>query len=85
MNAKINALIDILLFILFIPTAVSSFILYFYLPSGGGKVASEIWGLTRHNWTEIHYYIGFAFIALMVIHLLFHWKWIKNLNKILRR
>ncbi len=33
-------------------------------------------GLGRHDWGDIHAYIGYAFLALVVWHIVAHWRWL---------
>ena len=44
-------------------------------PRSGGK---NIWGLTRHEWGDIHFYISVAFLILMSMHLWTHIRFIKQ-------
>lgn len=57
---------------------ISGFVLWFALPSGGGRKALELsyWGLTRQTWIDIHDWVAIALVAIVVIHLLLHWKWV---------
>jgi hypothetical protein len=35
-----------------------------------------LWGLTRHEWGDVHYYIALVLMAILAFHLVLHWKWI---------
>jgi len=37
--------------------------------------------MNRHEWGEIHFYLGLSLLALILIHLILHWSWIKNYLK----
>ncbi|MEA3430903.1 MAG: DUF4405 domain-containing protein [Nanoarchaeota archaeon] len=78
---KINIMVDIIMFIIFIPVAISSFVLHFADSPG----RTEVLGLTLHSWSKMHTLTGFIFIGLMVIHLALHWYIIKNIPKILKQ
>jgi len=45
-----------------------------------GPVSSEsskyFLGLHRHQWGNIHAYLSIAFVVLIVVHVVFNWKWI---------
>ena len=58
--------------------AVSGFVLWFAIPSGGGRRAAELTylGLTRHSWIDIHDWMAIALTVIVIIHLLVHWKWV---------
>ena len=40
-------------------------------------------GITRHDWVLWHDIASFAFAALLVVHLILHWKFYKNIGKTL--
>lgn len=40
------------------------------------KAVSVLWGLTRHEWGDIHYYLALGLMAILAFHLFLHWKWI---------
>lgn len=33
------------------------------------------WGMTRHEWGDWHTWISYAFLVLMMVHLILHWRW----------
>jgi hypothetical protein len=35
-----------------------------------------LWGFTRHEWGDIHYWIAIALLAVLSAHLVLHWNWI---------
>jgi hypothetical protein len=50
-------------------------------PVGHGRGAADrpitlLWGWTRHDWGQIHYWIAGLLIAILAVHLILHWKWI---------
>ena len=62
---------------------LSGFILWLALPHGGGRGGAELafWGLSRDTWVDIHDWVAVALLVLVVIHVLFHWKWIIRMFK----
>jgi len=52
-------------------------VLRYICPRGAGA-GRAVWGLPRHDWVEIHFYICAVFVALMLLHLILHWKWITH-------
>jgi hypothetical protein len=82
-RVTINALVDIGCVITFIPSLITGLVLYFFLPSGGGRGGSWVtWmGITRHDWVLYHDIASFAFAALLIIHMLLHWKYFRNIRK----
>jgi hypothetical protein len=79
----INALIDIGCLITFIPSLISGLVLFLFLPSGGGRGGNwATWmGITRDQWLNMHNYWSLAFAALLIIHMLLHWKFFRNIKK----
>ncbi len=51
-------------------------LLKFSLPPGSS--GANIWGLTRHQWGDIHFYVSVGFLFLMSLHLFLHIKFIKQ-------
>ena len=45
------------------------------LPPGSGHFLT-LWGMDRHGWGSIHFWIAVAFAVLMAVHLILHWSWI---------
>jgi hypothetical protein len=58
--------------------AVSGFVLWFALPSGGGRRGLDLTylGLTRHTWIDIHDWVAIALTCIVIIHFIIHWKWV---------
>ncbi|MBN2183619.1 MAG: DUF4405 domain-containing protein [Sedimentisphaerales bacterium] len=85
----INFLVDLVAFIDFLVLIVTGFIIKYILPPGSGGIGREISGgrgreeikrllsMTRHEWGDIHFYMSVVFVALMLVHLILHWSWIK--------
>lgn len=85
-RVTINALVDIGCLITFIPSLISGLVLFLFLPSGvgrGGNWASYL-GLARDQWVTMHNYWSLAFAALLIIHMLLHWKFFRNIGKKIR-
>jgi len=80
-----------LLFVMFITLTlvslvetVSGFVLWWALPRGGGKWAltePEFWGLSRETWLFLHDWGAVLLVALVVVHILLHWRWVINMFK----
>jgi hypothetical protein len=85
----LNALVDALAFLGFLLLLTTGLLLAYQLPPGSGGLhgvgtgrgASErsiqlVWGLSRHEWGEIHYWIALAMATVLAVHVVLHWKWI---------
>jgi len=84
-RVTINALVDIGCLVTFIPSLITGLVLYFILPSGGGRGSSWVtWmEITRHDWVLYHDITSFAFAALLILHMLLHWRFFRNIRKAL--
>lgn len=72
-------LVDTLLFLCIVGIAVIGFLMGLVIPKGptAAESAKYFLGLHRHQWGNIHFYLSIAFTALVIIHLILSWKWIK--------
>jgi len=79
----INALVDIGCLITFIPSLITGLVLYLALPEGGGRGSgwATYLGIARNQWVSIHNYSSLVFAALLILHLLLHWKFFKNFGR----
>jgi len=51
---------------------------------GRGEVP-EWFGLTRHEWGDVHYVLALSFLALMALHLALHAGWVRSYLRCIRR
>lgn len=70
-----NFIIDSLAIIAFIFLTTTGILMRFMLPPGSGKNAT-IWSLDRHEWGAIHFWLSVVFFSILVLHLIYHWRWI---------
>jgi len=80
---KLNLVIDVLAYLAMAGLASTGLIMLYHLPPGtggrhSGEPARTLLGLGRHDWGDIHFGIAATFIALMLLHIILHWKWITN-------
>ncbi len=69
-----NFRLDLGLFVTFLLTIFSGFILWLVIPL---KSAASFLGLNRHLWQTIHTYPSLVSIAGIVIHVAWHKEWLK--------
>lgn len=88
-RSKFIFLNDLISFIAFVLVVSTGFLLRYILPPGSGRLIGEgsglktasrpitlLWGLTRQEWGAIHFWISVILMAILAMHLLFHWRWI---------
>ena len=70
-------LVDTILFICIVGLAVIGFILGFVVPKGPAvsESAKYFLGLHRHQWGDIHLYLGILFTAMAILQLVLAWDW----------
>ncbi len=81
---NLNFLIDALSFTAFVFLVTTGVLMRYILPPGSGRDVA-IWGLDRHEWGGIHFWISVVFFMLMALHLYLHWNWIVCVVKGKRR
>lgn len=83
----LNAAVDILGLLSFVPVAVSGAVLFFAFPGGGfqggrNPLYTDVFlGISRHDWVSVHDYLGLAFILLMTAHILLHWRYFRHIDR----
>ena len=73
----VNLLVDAVGLLLFFGLVSTGTIMAFILPprmGGGGR--ATLMGLDRHGWGDIHFWISVGFLAMVVLHLFLHWRWL---------
>ena len=85
-KAKLNFVIDALMFLCMTAIAGLGFLMKYVLLPGrestikyGRRVGISLLGLDRHDWGAIHLYLGFFLLALLVLHIFLHWNMIPGL------
>lgn len=72
---EVNFAIDALALFLFLCLASTGLLIYLIMPPASGLA---VWGMDRHGWGEIHFWIALTFVLLILIHFILHWTWIKT-------
>jgi len=70
-----NLHVDLIAAALMVAMVATGYIIRFPLPPGTNKSLS-LWGLTRHQWGTIHFWISLGLLALVAVHVCLHWQWI---------
>ena len=85
-KSKLNFVIDALMFLCLMAMAGLGFLMKFVLPSGRdawakyGSNRQFSWlGWDRHDWGDIHLYLAFTLLSLLVLHVILHWQQILGL------
>lgn len=76
-RTHLNFIIDAVAFVGFVLLTTTGVLMRYILPPGSGHY-STIWGLDRHEWGGIHFWISMAFFSVLALHLLLHWRWLAS-------
>jgi hypothetical protein len=85
-RVTVNALVDTGCLVTFIPSLLTGLVLFLFLPQGGGRGSgwATYLGITRSVWVDLHNYTSLAFAVLLIVHLLLHWRFFRNIGKAFR-
>ncbi|TKB45960.1 DUF4405 domain-containing protein [Thalassotalea mangrovi] len=75
-KASLIKVVDLLSFIGLLALISTGSVLELILPAKSG--AATVWGLTRHEWGDIHFYVSVIFLILLSLHLWLHIRFIKS-------
>ena len=82
-KTHINLVIDAIMFLVLMAISGLGLLMKYILIPGfkrAGLYENDVdfyfLGLTRHDWGEIHLWLAYIFLFLLVLHLIFHWKMI---------
>ena len=79
---KTNYIVDFLMTISFIVTAITGLIFFFFLPSGVKQGSYQTFlGIIKETWSRVHNGGGILFIVLIIVHFILHWNWVKGMTK----
>lgn len=69
-----NLLVDSIAFAALILLVATGLLMFVVLPPGSHQVT--VWGLSRHAWGDLHFWVALTFLGLLLLHLALHWRWI---------
>jgi len=74
-KSRVNFLVDAVAFAAFVFLDATGVLMRYVLPPGSGYF-STLWGMDRHEWGRIHFWIAVALMSALALHLFLHWRWI---------
>ena len=94
-RSSVNFVIDLVSFVDLLGLVFTGAIMKWVLPPGtgglgrqfhggggrGGEHIEQFWSLGRHDWGSVHFWLAVVFVALMAVHIVLHWAWIKGYVK----
>jgi len=82
-NARINAWVDLAAFIAAVATCVTGYVLWAFFPLGSGRGSMSYLDISYQTWYDLHFYASLLFVILVAIHLVLHYRWIRNMRAML--
>jgi hypothetical protein len=79
-KSAINFLVDTIALAAIILLGSTGFLIRFVLPPGSGHF-SQLWGMDRHQWGQVHFWIAIVLLSTVVLHFLQHWHWVVGMVK----
>lgn len=76
----VNFIVDAVAFGCFVLLTTSGIVVRYVLPPGSGRFTS-VWGLDRHEWGAIHFWIAAIFLGALAVHLFLHWRWVVSVTR----
>ena len=77
MKHGFRRIVNLLLYLVFCFLFGTGLLLTYRLPPGSrGGHGLQALGMGRHDWGDLHFYAGWLFLALVVIHLVLSWGWL---------
>lgn len=82
-RGKLNIVVDLLSLAVFVMVVSTGLVLDLLLPPGSGRLPSEggshsqilvLWGLSRHQWGNIHSWFSLALLLVLAVHVALHWR-----------
>ena len=70
-RANLNFLVDAVALIAFVLLAATGVLVRYVLPPGSGHF-SALWGMDRHQWGQVHFWIAVVLMASLGLHLFLH-------------
>jgi hypothetical protein len=72
---RLNFLIDAVAFVAFVFLTTTGVLSRYVLPPGSGRYAT-LWGLDRHGWGDIHFWVAVLLLGTLALHIVLHWRWV---------
>lgn len=71
----LNFIVDTIIAVLALSMVVTGLLLRWVLPPGSGQQRT-LWGLDRHGWGDVHWWLALLLVGMVVLHLVLHWRWV---------
>lgn len=74
-RGRLNFLVDLAAALSMLGMILTGYVLRFPLPPGTNRT-STLYGLSRHDWGDIHFWCSVCLLAVLAAHVALHWQWV---------
>lgn len=74
-RSAVNSVVDTVAFAVIVLLGATGALIHYILPPGSGHF-SQLWGMNRHQWGEVHFFLAIVLLCTVAVHLFLHWHWI---------
>jgi hypothetical protein len=82
-RSTLNFIIDAILFMGLVLLVSTGLAMRFLLPAGVERLERGqliLWGMSRHQWGDVHFYIAVGLMVILAAHLVLHWRWVVSVG-----
>jgi hypothetical protein len=73
----LNLVINTAALLVMLAMIATGFLLKWVLPPGSrGGQGLQLWGMTRHEWGDLHFWLAVSLLSLLLVHVALHWAWV---------
>ncbi len=76
----LNAVADLLLALVMLGVLVTGLIMRWVLPPGSQRTHA-LWGMDRHAWGDLHFWLAAAAVLIVLLHVALHWQWVVSVAR----
>jgi hypothetical protein len=77
---RMNILVDAVAFAAMLLLVATGILMRYVLPPGSGRFLA-LWGMDRHGWGDIHFWIAVTLVTTVALHVVLHWSWVVGVVK----
>ena len=71
----LNAVADLILALVMLGVLVTGLVMRWVLPPGSQRTHA-LWGMDRHGWGDLHFWLAAAAVLIVLVHVALHWQWV---------
>jgi hypothetical protein len=73
----LNFIVDAIALLAILGLLLTGLTVTYLLPPGSrGGHGLTLWGLSRHDWGDVHFWLAISVVALFWLHVALHWTWV---------